>query len=405
MNKTLTIVTALLVLAFIGYFATNQVVSNRASEEIERLAGPKLQELGIQYSDLRVNPAGGSLKLRNVQIDEAYAEELTVKASHKDLLELMGGESMFLHGLEVEVANVRLSDNRGREGLEIGQGKADIDALLDLTKLQRDPDLFFQDLLAQETASVSLEGRDWLIRSDEIEDELKLPMTSFRLSEWSLDVDKNGLLYHVQAMARESQLGQIEAEAKGSENLLTYFRGSLNDISFANEDVQLSLSRGEVEVDAPVPFQALDDMSDEWLGDLIKRGQSFNWSILATNLQLSSPDFIEAARELGLSGGQITISSLQHDASFSEKAFKAGLTLRSNAGDARANVDMRVDNLSQLDDPDAVDFRDLSMELTNLLPMAASQLRSMPSPLEPRGPNGFAFSYRGSAAGLAELGL
>ena len=130
MNKTLTIVTALLVLAFIGYFATNQIVSNKASEEIERLAGPKLQELGVQYSDLRVNPAGGSLTLRNVQIDEAYAEELTVKASHKDLLELMGGESMFLHGLEVEVANVRLSDNRGREGLEIGQGKADIDALL-----------------------------------------------------------------------------------------------------------------------------------------------------------------------------------------------------------------------------------------------------------------------------------
>ena len=54
MNKTLTIVTALLVLAFIGYFATNQVVSNKASAEIERLAGPKLQELGIQYSDLRV---------------------------------------------------------------------------------------------------------------------------------------------------------------------------------------------------------------------------------------------------------------------------------------------------------------------------------------------------------------
>ena len=405
MNKTLTIVTALLVLAFIGYFATNQIVSNKASEEIERLAGPKLQELGVQYSDLRVNPAGGSLTLRNVQMDEAYAEELTVKASHKDLLELMGGESMFLHGLEVEVANVRLSDNRGREGLEIGQGKADIDALLDLAKLQRDPDLFFQDLLAQETASVSLEGRDWLIRSDEIEDELELPMTSLRLSEWSLDVDKNGLLYHVQAMARESQLGQIEAEAKGSENLLTYFRGSLNDISFANEDVQLSLSRGQVEVDAPIPFQAMDDMSDEWLGDLIKQGQSFDWSISATNLQLSSPDFVEAARELGLSGGQITMSSLQHDASFSEKAFKADLTLRSNAGDARANVDMRVDNLSQLDDPNAVQFEDLSMELTNLLPMAAEQLRAMPSPLEPKGANGFEFSYRGSAAGLGGLGL
>ena len=405
MNKTLTIVTALLVLAFIGYFATNQIVSNKASEEIERLAGPKLQELGVQYSDLRVNPAGGSLTLRNVQMDEAYAEELTVKASHKDLLELMGGESMFLHGLEVEAANVRLSDNRGREGLEIGQGKADIDALLDLAKLQRDPDLFFQDLLAQETASVSLEGRDWLIRSDEIEDELELPMTSLRLSEWSLDVDKNGLLYHVQAMARESQLGQIEAEAKGSENLLTYFRGSLNDISFANEDVELSLSRGEVEVDAPIPFQAIDDMSDEWLGNLIKQGQSFDWSISATNFQLSSPDFVEMARGMGLSGGQITMSSLQHDASFSEKAFKANLTLRSNAGDARANVDMRMDNLSQLDDPNAVQFEDLRMELTNLLPMAAEQLRAMPSPLEPKGANGFEFSYRGSAAGLGGLGL
>ena len=33
--------------------------------------------------------------------------------------------------------------------------------------------------------------------------------------------------------------------------------------------------------------------------DLIKRVQSFNWSISATNLQLSSPDFVEAARELG----------------------------------------------------------------------------------------------------------
>ena len=99
------------------------------------------------------------------------------------------------------------------------------------------------------------------------------------------------------------------------------------------------------------------------------------------------------------------MSSLQHDASFSEKAFKADLTLRSNAGDARANVDMRMENLSQLDDPNAVQFEDLSMELTNLLPMAAEQLRAMPSPLEPRGANGFAFSYRGSAAGLAELGL
>ncbi|MEC7694447.1 MAG: hypothetical protein VX446_08635, partial [Bacteroidota bacterium] len=111
------------------------------------------------------------------------------------------------------------------------------------------------------------------------------------------------------------------------------------------------------------------------------------------------------ARELGLSGGQITMSSLQHDASFSEKAFKADLNLRSNAGDARANVDMRVDNLSQLDDPNAVQFEDLSMELTNLLPMAAEQLRAMPSPLEPKGANGFEFSYRGSAAGLGGLGL
>lgn len=81
MNKTLTIVTALLVSAFIGYFATNQIVSNKASEQIERLTGHKLQELGVQYSDLRVNPAGGSMTLRNVQIDEAYAEELTVRAS------------------------------------------------------------------------------------------------------------------------------------------------------------------------------------------------------------------------------------------------------------------------------------------------------------------------------------
>ena len=64
---------------------------------------------------------------------------------------------------------------------------------------------------------------------------------------------------------------------------------------------------------------------------------------------------------------------------------------------------MRVDNLSQLYDPNAVEFKELRMELTNLLPMAAAQLRAMPSPLEPKGPNGFAFSYRGPAAGLGDL--
>ena len=99
------------------------------------------------------------------------------------------------------------------------------------------------------------------------------------------------------------------------------------------------------------------------------------------------------------------MSSLKHDASYSNKAFKASLSLRSNAGDAKANVDMRVDNLTQLDDPKSVYFNALSMELTNLLPLAADQLRAMPSPLEPKGPNGFAFSYRGPASGLAELDL
>ena len=408
MNKALTITTAVLVLAFIAYFATNQVVSNQASAEVERLAGPKLQELGVQYSDLRVNPAGGSLTLRNVQLEEAYAEELTVGASHQDLLDLMAGSSMFLHGLEVDVKNLRLSDKRGREGLEIGRGHMDVDALLDLAKLQQDPDLFFEDLRSQENVHVVLEGNDWLIRSDEIEDDLEMPTNTLRLSEWSLDVDKKGVLYHVQAAARESNLGRMEAEAKGSEHLLTYFRGSLSDIDFGNEDFQIKLSRGDMELDAPLPLSNvndLDDMSDEWLGDLIKRGQPFGWSISLSNLQMGSPDFVAAARELGLSGGQITMSSLKHDASFSNNALKASLNLRSNAGDAKANIDMRIANLAQLDDPESVQFNALSLELTNLLPMAADQLRAMPSPLEPKGPNGFAFSYRGSAAGLGELGL
>lgn len=405
MNKALTVGTAVLILAFIGYFATNQVVSNKASEEVERIAAPKLTELGVKYSDLRVNPAGGSLTLRNVQIENAYAEEVTVRASHQDLLDLMNGNSMFLHGLEVEVTNVRASDKRGREGVEIGRAMADIDALLDLAKLQRDPELFFEDLRTQDKIQIALEGRDWVVRSDEIEDELELPMTSLRLSEWSLEIDKNGLLYHANVMARESQLGRFEAEAKGSEHLLTYLRGSLSDIDIANDEVTVRLGKADVKVNAPIPLRDFDDWSDEWLGDLIMRGQSFDWSVSASNLQLASPEFVAAARELGLSGGQITMSSLKHDASYSNKAFKASLNLRSNAGDAKANVDMRVDNLTQLDDPESVHFNALSMELTNLLPLAADQLRAMPSPLEPKGPNGFAFSYRGPASGLAELDL
>ena len=135
------------------------------------------------------------------------------------------------------MANVRLSDNRGREGLKSVKPTS--------TPCSTSPNF---NATPTSSSKIFLPKKPplcpWRAATGSFEvTRLKvtqLPMTSLRLSEWSL-VDKNGLLYHVQAMARESQLGQIEAEAKGSENLLTYFRGSLNDISFANEDVQLSL--------------------------------------------------------------------------------------------------------------------------------------------------------------------
>lgn len=405
MNKTVTVGAAVLILAVIGYFVVNRVVSNKASEEVERLAAPKLKELGVSYSDMSVNAGGGSLTMRNVQFEEAYAEEVTVRASHKDLLALMNGNTMFLNGIEVDLTNMRASDKRGREGVEIGSAKADIDALLDLAKLQRDPDLFFEDLRTQEEVHIELEGRDWVIRSEEIEDELELPMTSLRLSEWSLEIDKDGDQYHANAMASESQLGRIEMETKGSEQILTYFRGSLSDIDVTTDDVTVRLGKADVEMNAPIPLSDLGDRSDEWLLDLMKQGQSFDWSISASDFELASPDMVAAVREFGLSEGQITMSSFKHDASYSNDSFKASFNLRSNAGDGKANVDMRVDNPAQMEDPESVHFNDLSIELTNLMPIAADQLRAFPSPLEPKGANGFEFSYQGPATGLAELDL
>ena len=80
------------------------------------------------------------------------------------------------------------------------------------------------------------------------------------------------------------------------------------------------------------------------------------------------------------------MSSLKHDASFSEKAFKADLTLRSNAGDARANVDMRVDNLSQLDDPNAVDFKTSTWNSPTCCPWPPRGSGPCPPHSSPKGP-------------------
>jgi len=400
MNRTLTVLTVVLLLAFAGYFVGNRVVASRASAEIERLAGPKLHELGIAYSELSVNPAGGTLTLTNVAFEEAYAEALTVGADHKDLIALMSGETMFLNGLDVALKNARVSDNRGREGVEVGSAQLEVDALLDLELFKRNPEQFIERLFDQENVHVAMEGTDLVIRTDDLTRDLGLDTESVRLSEWGLHVDKDDLLYDVRMRANAPDLGRIDLEARGTEHLLSYAKGSLSNVDLATDAGSLSLGNGTFEVIAPLPMQDPDDWSDSWFEAMLAQGQTFNWAFNASNLEIGSPEMVEMARQVGLSGGILNVQTLSHNASFGGNTFLADLKLRSNAGDADADVNVAMDDYRSLDNPETVHFNTLELEFRNLLPFLSEQLRAMGTPLQPNGPNGFSFSFEGSAAEL-----
>lgn len=407
MNRTFLILGAVVLILGVGLYVGNVVLGNKAAEEIERLIGPKFQEMGITYGDLSVSPLGGTVTMSGVQSDGLSVESITAGVDHADLIALMEDPNNTLSSLDLDVLNFRAGDDDGREGIDIGQGSFSIEGVLDAREFQRNPEAFMASLMAQEDVDVSISGNDITVRARELKRELGLPSETMVLKSMMFDVDKDGDSFDVQMMADAPMVGQMDIIAQGRDGALTLLKGDMSIVGLEAEDMLLSMGNCSFEIDAAIGLEDPNNWeSSNWVQEMIAAGEDFSWSIQASDLVVGGRGMAGMAGQFGLDADGLNVDNFASDASFDGKEFQTELTLHTNVGNIDAEIDMTADDFDNMDNPESVNFRTLEIELSDLVPALSQQVRAIGAAfMEPDGDNGFRFSYEGSAAGLSKFGF
>ena len=81
--KRITIAAVVLLLLGAGFYFVNKLAADKAAEEINAILTPKLEEVGIEYEELEVNPAAGILTFRNIESEngEVSAQIVSVQST------------------------------------------------------------------------------------------------------------------------------------------------------------------------------------------------------------------------------------------------------------------------------------------------------------------------------------
>lgn len=407
MNRKFIILGAVVLVLGLGLYVGNVILGNQAAEEVERLVGPKLEELGITYSALSVSPMGGTLTLNDIEADGLSAESVTAGVDHNDLIALMENQNNTLNSLDLDVLNVHVEDDNGREGIDIGKGSVRLEGVLDMKEFQRNPDAFMANLMDQDDVELSISGNDITLRARELKRELGLPSETMALKSVHLGMDKDGDSFDVQFMADAPLVGQMDISAQGRNGALTLLNGDMSIVGIEADDLSLSMGNCSFKIDAPVGIDDSNDwQSSSWVQELIAAGEEFSWSIQASDFVIGGRGMASMARQFGIDAEMLNVEDFGSDASFDGKGLQTALRLYTNVGNLDVEVDMTADDFNNMDDPESVNFQSFEIELSDLAPALSEQVRTMGAAfMEPDGDDGFSFSYEGSAAGLSQYGF
>lgn len=390
-----TLIFLVLVLIGLGLYFANSYAAGRAARELDAILAPKFEQAGASYGALEVAPASGTITLKDIALEgeDVSVGEVSVQSTFEDLLAAAKGMPEFLHGLHVTVQDVAIAEEDAV--VNLGSGEAHIDALIDIRALQDDPEAWIADLMQQEDVTLNVSGRDWIIRSEDMTRKLSLPSNLVRLDALNASLEKHGGNVATSMDLDSPDFGSMALSAEGNEEELGSLSMEVSDIAFQpDEDLRFALGNATVSLSGAVPIEAL--MKEDY-EELLTERPKMQWSVrvsdfVAEGEELRDEDFPES---------RVVLETLAHDFEADAERLATTLDFQSNLGNGSMDIDLAIESV----DPPVMEFGTFEVELNGLHPELQRALREVPLPLEPRGEDGYGFSYAGPLMGLLGMGM
>ena len=385
--KRITIAAVVLLLLGAGFYFVNNLAADKAADEINAILTPKLEEIGIEYEELEVNPTAGILTFRNIESEngEVSAEIVSVQSTLEDLLAAAKGTPDFLHGLTLHVEDFAAGEGDERISLEVGD--LVIDALIDIKTLQQDPETWAMELMQQRDVSIEVGGTGWTIRNREMTRDLNLPSALLRLDEVGMTLDKENDKGEVTMRMDSPDYGKVDMLIKGDEQKLERLEMEINDLLFpVGDDGKIRLGQAALTMSGTFPVEAIED--EDW-EDLFMTGMAMEWELNLKDAEIEGREL----RKSDFPSDRLSISSLDHRFNFSGKSLVADASFESNLTGGTLNLDLTMDSMEPTDmriETLALEFHDVEPTIAAILDMSPMQSTT----------DGYDFTYVGPLTGL-----
>lgn len=379
-----------------GFFIANQFLTKEATQELDEILAPIFTEIGASYGDLEVNPARGSITFLELKAEGASATTLTVVANYDDILAMVDGTPEFFHGIDIHVENLSVKD--GDDQAQIDEGDLHIEALIDVKKMQEDPEAWLEELTQQDDVLLQISGKGWDVKSRELMQALNLPKETLQLKDWSLELNNSKRKQSGSLHANVENIGKIDLDFLGTQEMVEHVSGEVRELHILTDDMTADIGSLSFTVDADIP---LDDFTSEWYADIIENGESMSWDLAGKDIQLEGRDLSGLIAMAGVSDGPLTVTSFKHSLSFDKTRLKSSSNLKSNIGSADFELDVDITNVN----PPEANFRKLEINVEGLKGDLQNAVMLSPIPLESQGADGFTFSFSGSLQELIGTSL
>ena len=379
-----------------GFFIANHFLTKQVTQELDEILAPILTEIGASYGDLEVNPAQGSITFLDIKTEGASATTLTVTSNYEDLLAMAEGTPEFFHGLDIHVENLSVKD--GDDQAQIDEGDLHIEALIDVKKMQEDPEAWLEELTQQDDVLLQISGKGWDVKSRELMQALNLPKETLQLKDWSLELNNSKSKKSGSLHANVENIGKIDLDFLGTQEMVENVSGEVRELHILTDDMTADIGSLSFTVDADIPW---DDFTSEWYADIIENGESMSWDIAGKNIQLEGRELNGLIAMAGVTDGPLTATSFRHSLSFGKTRLKSSSNLKSNIGSADFELDVDITSVN----PPEANFRKLEINVEGLKGELQNAVMLSPIPLESQGADGFTFSFSGSLQELIGTSL
>ena len=388
--KRIAVAVALLILIGGAFYVINSMASDTMSEELDAILAPKFKEAGAAYGDLKVHPASGTISFNDVTAAEGEfsASVVSVQSTFEDLLAAAQGTPEYLHGLTIHVEDLTATD--GEESVTLDRGDLKLDALIDIQKLQQDPEEYLMEFFQQDDILLDVSTSGFSSNVRDISDELGLPSPLMRLDELDLLLEKEGESGEFAITMDSPDFGEAQIRVKGNESELSSFDIALTDFFLPIDDqVKMNFGQATFNMAGAMPIEELVENDGYW-EDLLMSGTSIEWTATVEDGVIEGP----AMSDSGLPNDRLTIAALEHTFEYTGQKLLAHADFESNMSDGEFDVDLTIFSL----EPPNVNAEALEIELQDVHPTLSKML--VLSPLRPSGENGYTFSFSGPITDL-----